>query len=224
MIYLEGIKVAYSGLLMTLEITAVAVLIGVALGLVLALWKMSSHRVLRIIGSVYVEIIRGTPLLVQALILYSGVPWILQANGIMFTWRGIEPVCGFLACGLNSAAYVAEIIRAGLQAVDQGQIEAARSLGLTNAQTKRYIVIPQAFRIILPALGNEFITLIKETAVLSVIAIVEVTRVGMLWASRTFEAWPAYLGVAFVYLSLTIPLSRLVLYMERRMAVSDRSE
>ncbi|MEE3362513.1 MAG: ABC transporter permease subunit, partial [Anaerovoracaceae bacterium] len=91
MIYLEGIKVAYSGLLMTLEITAVAVLIGVALGLVLALWKMSSHRVLRIIGSVYVEIIRGTPLLVQALILYSGVPWILQANGIMFTWRGIEP-------------------------------------------------------------------------------------------------------------------------------------
>ncbi|MCI2062292.1 MAG: amino acid ABC transporter permease [Eubacteriaceae bacterium] len=223
MIYLKGIGVAYTGLLMTLEITAVAVIIGVGLGLLVALGKLSKHRILKVIASVYVEIIRGTPLLVQALILYGGLPGLLQANGIFFTWRGIEPLCGMLACGLNSAAYVAEIIRAGLQAVDSGQIEAARSLGMTNAMTKRYIVIPQAFRIILPALGNEFITLIKETAVLSVIAIVEVTRVGMLWASQTFEAWPAYLGVAIVYLSLTIPLSRLVLYMERRMAVSDRS-
>lgn len=223
MIYLKGIGVAYTGLLTTLEITGVAVIIGVGLGLVIALGKLCNVKVLRGIASVYVELVRGTPLLVQALILYSGLPMILQSYGIDFTWRGIEPLCGMLACGFNSAAYVAEIIRAGLQAVDNGQIEAARSLGMTDSMTKKYIVIPQAFRIILPALGNEFITLIKETAVLSVIAIVEVTRAGMLWASQTFEAWPAYLGVAFVYLSLTIPLSRLVLYMERRMAVSDRS-
>jgi His/Glu/Gln/Arg/opine family amino acid ABC transporter permease subunit len=224
--YLEAIKVAYTGLGTTLGITSVAVLIGVGLGLVLALGKMSGYKLPRGIAGVYIEIIRGTPLLVQALILYVGVPSLIQSYGGVFSWRGafMTAVCGTIACGMNSAAYVAEIIRAGLQAVDQGQIEAARSLGLTNGQTKRHIVIPQAFRIILPALGNEFITLIKETAVLSVISVVEVTREGMLLGARTFDYWPAYLGVAFVYLSITIPLSRVVRYGERRMAVSDRSE
>lgn len=222
-IYLKGLQIAYSGIAVTLQITIFAVLIGVALGLVVALGKMSSLKPLRIVFSVYVELLRGTPLVVQALIIYLGFPALLQSNGIAFRWDDAV-LASILVCGINSSAYVAEIIRSGIQAVDKGQLEAARSLGMNQIQAMRFIIVPQAFRIILPALGNEFISLLKETAVLSIIAVVEVTRKSMLWASQSFEFWPAYLGTAFVYLSITIPLSRLVAYMERRMAQSDRSK
>lgn len=222
-VYLKGIQIAYSGVTVTLEITVFAVAIGIAAGLIVALGKMSSIKPIKIFFSVYVEVLRGTPLVVQALIIYFGVPMILQKYGFDFKWEG--PIfASILVCGINSSAYVAEIIRSGLQAVDRGQMEAARSLGMNHFQAMRFIIIPQAFRIILPALGNEFIALLKETAVLSIISLVEVTRKSMLWAAATFEAWPAYLGTAFVYLSITIPLSRLVAYMERRMAQSDRSK
>lgn len=221
--YLAGIKVAYSGIGVTLQITAVAVILGVVLGLIIALCKLSKYKIISLGASVYVELLRGTPLIVQALILYNGLPMLLQANGIMFRWD-YPVLAGMLACGINSSAYVAEIIRSGLQAVDKGQMEAARSLGMTNLQAMKFVIIPQAFKIILPALGNEFIALIKETAVLSIISITEITRKSMLWSSATFQAWPAYLGTAVVYLSLTIPLSRIVLYIERRMGQSDRSK
>lgn len=222
-VYLKGIQIAYSGLAVTLQITIFAIIIGVAAGLMVALCKMSQIKILRVLFSVYVEILRGTPLVVQALIIYVGFPMLLQGYGISFKWEN-PIIASIIVCGINSSAYVAEIIRSGLQAIDKGQMEAARSLGMNHFQAMRFIIIPQAFRIILPALANEFIALLKETAVLSIISIVEVTRKSMLWAAATFEAWPAYLGTAFVYLSLTIPLSRLVAYMERRMAQSDRSK
>ncbi len=222
-IYLKGIQIAYSGILVTLEITVFAVLIGVAAGLVVALGKMSSFKAVRILFSAYVEILRGTPLIVQVLIVYAGVPMLLNKYGFEFRWD--DPVVtSILVCGINSSAYVAEIIRSGLQAVDKGQMEAARSLGMSHYQAMRYIIVPQAFRIILPALANEFIALLKETAVLSIISVVEVTRKSMLWGAATFEYWPAYLGTAFVYLSITFPLSRAVALMERRLALSDRSK
>lgn len=222
-IYLRGLQIAYSGISVTLTITIFAVLIGVALGLFVALGKMSSFRPVKVFFSVYVELLRGTPLIVQALILYYGIPMLLQKYGVGFRWD--SPVAAsILICGINSSAYVAEIIRSGLQAVDKGQMEAARSIGMSHFKAMRFIIVPQAFRIILPALTNEFISLLKETAVLSIITVVDVTRKSMLWAAATFEAWPAYLGTAFVYLSITIPLSRLVAYMERRMALSDRSK
>lgn len=222
-IYLKGIQIAYSGITVTLTITIFAVLIGVAAGLVVALGKMSSFMPVKIFFSVYVEILRGTPLVVQALILYYGIPMLLQNYGMDFRWEN-PVIASILVCGINSSAYVAEIIRSGLQAVDKGQMEAARSLGMNHFQAMYLIIIPQAFRIILPALGNEFIALLKETAVLSIITVVDVTRKSMLWAAAAFEAWPAYLGTAFVYLSITIPMSRLVAYLERRMALSDRSK
>lgn len=222
-IYLKGIQIAYSGIVVTLQITIFAVIIGVALGLIVALAKMSSVKPVKLLFSAYVEILRGTPLIVQVLIVYAGVPTLLQNHGIDFIWE--DPIiASILVCGVNSSAYVAEIIRGGLQAIDKGQMEAARSLGMNHFQAMRFIIVPQAFRIILPALANEFIALLKETAILSVISIVEVTRRSMLWAAATFEAWPAYLGTAFVYLSITIPLSRLVAYLERRMAQSDRGK
>lgn len=219
--YLTGIQVAFKGIGITLSITAVGVLIGICVGLILALMKMSKIKPLKWFASVYIEIVRGTPLFVQALIIYFGLPSVLQGMGVDFKWTVAE-VAGMIVCGINSSAYVAEIIRSGLQAVDIGQTEAARSLGMTHFQNMWYIVIPQAFKVIMPALGNEFITLMKDTSILSVITVAEITRKGMLWASTTFKFWPAYLGVAIVYLCMTIPLSRIVALIERRMAQGDR--
>ena len=177
---------------------------------------MSKKKVLRGISTVYIEMLRGTPLLVQALLVYFGVPMLLKNYGIDFTWNAL--VAGMIVCGINSSAYVAEIIRSGIQAVDKGQTEAARSLGMSHAQTMRLVVIPQAFKIVIPALGNEFITLIKETAVLSAISITDITRASMLWASAKFLPWQAYLGTAVVYMMLTIPLSKIMGVLERKMS------
>ena len=219
--YLQGVIVAAKGAPTTLMISLVAVFIGLILGLLVAMAKMSRFKILRGIATIYVDILRGTPLLVQVLILAYGIPQIISEwFGVSFHWE-IKILIGFIACGVNSSAYMAEIIRSGLQAVDIGQTEAARSLGMSSAQTMRYIIIPQAFKIIVPALGNEFIALIKETAILSVAGIVEITRRGQLWASQSFLSFQAYIGVAVIYLIMTLTLSRIVAYLERRMAQGD---
>lgn len=219
--YIQAIKIAFSGAGVTLIITGVAVVIGVILGLGIALMKLSSKKSLRIFASVYIDVLRGTPLLVQALILYLGLPAILRNYGIQFTWDAM--VAGIIVCGVNSSAYVAEIIRSGIQAIDKGQTEAARSLGMSNYQTMKLIVIPQAVKVVIPALGNEFITLIKETAVLSAITIKEITRSSSLWAAKTFLAWEAYVGTAVVYMILTIPLSKAMNALERRLSTDVKS-
>lgn len=220
--YLQGIAVAAKGAPVTLIISFVAVLAGLIIGLFIAIAKRSKYKVLRALATAYVDILRGTPLLVQVLILAYGVPQLIQSTfGVQFNWNQMI-VVGFIACGINSSAYMAEIIRSGLQAIDKGQTEAARSLGLNSRQTMRYVIVPQAFKIIVPALCNEFIALIKETSILSVAGIVEVTRRGTLWASQSFMSFQAYIGVAIVYLVMTWTLSRGVAYLERRMAQSDR--
>ncbi len=220
--YLQGILIALKGAPVTLSVSAVAVIAGLVLGLVVAICKRSKFKVLRGIATVYVDVLRGTPLLVQVLILAYGVPQIISAIfDIQFNWGNFIWV-GFIACGINSSAYMAEIIRSGLQAIDKGQTEAARSLGLSSFQTMRYIIIPQAFKIIVPAMGNEFITLIKETSILSVVGIRDITRMGTLWASQSFLSFQAYIGVAIVYLFMTLTLSRVVAYIERRMGQGDR--
>ena len=221
-LYGKGVSIAFGGIGMTLGVTAGAIVIGMVIGLIMALGKMSKHKIARWPASIYVEIIRGTPLFVQILILAYGVPYLVNtlSDGAMrFNWNPIFMV-GILACGFNSGAYLAEIIRSGIQAVDNGQTEAARSLGMTNGQNMRFIVLPQALKIILPAMANEFVTLIKETSILSYVGIVEITRSGVVWASREFQTFPAYIGVAIIYLCMTIPLSRLVAYLEKRMGTS----
>ena len=220
--YLQGILIALKGAPVTLSVSAVAVIAGLVLGLVVAICKQSKFKVLRGIATVYVDVLRGTPLLVQVLILAYGVPQIVSALfDVQFNWGNFIWV-GFIACGINSSAYMAEIIRSGLQAIDKGQTEAARSLGMSSFQTMRYIIIPQAFKIIVPAMGNEFITLIKETSILSVVGIRDITRMGTLWASQSFLSFQAYIGVAVVYLFMTLTLSRVVAYIERRMGQGDR--
>lgn len=152
----------------------------------LALMKMSRIKVLTALASLYIEIIRGTPLIVQALIMAYGLPQLLQSSGISFRWPYLI-IPAVIVCGLNSAAYVAEVIRSGIQAVDKGQMEAARSIGMTRAQAMKLIVIPQALKIVLPSFGNEFVSLIKETSVLSYVGVVEILRKGALWNAATFN-------------------------------------
>ena len=224
--YGEGIVTALHGIGMTLGVTAGAIILGMVIGLIMALGKLSKFKIARWPASVYVEIIRGTPLFVQVLILAYGVPYLVSTisdGTVRFNWQPLYLV-GILACGFNSGAYLAEIIRSGRQAVDRGQTEAARSLGMTNGQNMRYIVLPQALKIILPAMANEFVTLIKETSILSYVGIVEITRQGCpCGRPEIFATFPAYIGVAVVYLCLTIPLSRVVAYLEKRMGSAGPS-
>ena len=220
MLYVKGFLVALQGVPVTVGVTLIAMVTGVVLGLVLALMKMSRIKVLTALASLYIEIIRGTPLIVQALIMAYGLPQLLQSSGISFRWPYLI-IPAVIVCGLNSAAYVAEVIRSGIQAVDKGQMEAARSIGMTRAQAMKLIVIPQALKIVLPSFGNEFVSLIKETSVLSYVGVVEILRKGALWNAATFNTFEAYIGVALVYMLLTIPSSKLVKHLEKKMANSN---
>ncbi len=209
--FLDGFK-------MTILISLAAVVLGVVLGIVLAIFKYSASRsrkcrFLGVIANIYLTIFRGTPVYVQVLIFYF----------VVFASVNIAPaLVGSICFGLNSAAYVAEIIRAGIEAVDKGQTEAGRSLGLTSSQTMSLIVMPQAIRNILPALGNEFITLIKETAIIGNIGVLDVTKVGQNIGVSSFDYLPPLTIVAVIYLIVVVVLTKLLAMFERRLARSDR--
>ncbi len=197
-----------NGLLVTLEITFFAVIIGTVLGVIAALMKISSNKLLSGISSVYITVMRGTPLVTQLLIIYF----------VIFGSVNIDKtLVAVIAFGLNSGAYVAEIIRAGIQAVDKGQMEAGRSLGLSKNQTMTHIILPQAVKNILPAYVNEFVVLIKETAIVGYIAVEDLTKAGDIIRSRTFDAFVPLITVALIYLVMTMLLTKLFQYVERRM-------
>lgn len=204
---------ALKGAPMTILVSLVAVAIGAIVGLGFALMKKSKNKFVCVLAKIYIEVVRGTPMIVQALIVGYGLPIFLKSNGIDFSWPHLI-VPAFLVCGLNSAAYMAEVIRGGIQAVDPGQIEAAQSLGMSKGQINRLIVLPQAFKIVIPSLGNEFVTLIKETAVLSYLGITEVLKKGALYSAASFKPLEAYIGAAIVYLMMTYPLSKAVQALE----------
>lgn len=213
--YLKGFLVACQGIPATVFVSVLSVIIGSAAGLLLALMRISKSKVLNWISKVYVDIVRGTPMVVQALIFAYGIPQFMQAHVLYFKWANLI-IPAIIVCGLNSAAYMSEVIRSGIQAVDKGQMEAARSLGMSKSMAMKLIIIPQAIKIILPAVGNEFVTLIKETSVLSFVGVVEILRKGTLLNAATYQAFPAYIGVALAYMLLTIPLSKLIGVMEDR--------
>ncbi len=216
-VYLKGFLIACKGIPTTVWVSLIAIVLGAVLGLLLALCSQSKKVVLRAIAKVYVDIVRGTPMLVQALIMAYGVPWLLQSWGSSFKWPNLV-IPAVMVCGFNSAAYMSEVIRSGIQAIDKGQMEAARSLGMSHGMAMRLIIIPQAIRVILPAFANEFVTLIKETSVLGYVGVIEILRRGQLWNASSFETFPAYIGVALAYMLLTIPLSKLINGYERKVA------
>lgn len=220
MLYVKGFLVALQGVPVTVGVTLIAMVTGVVLGLVLALMKMSRIKVLTALASLYIEIIRGTPLIVQALIMAYGLPQLLQSSGISFRWPYLI-IPAVIVCGLNSAAYVAEVIRSGIQAVDKGQMEAGRSLGLSYGVTMKKIILPQAVKNILPALGNEFIALIKETSVAGFITVFDLTRAARSIVSKTYDPLVPYLVLALMYLVLVLIATVLVHQLERVLHKSD---
>ena len=194
---------------LTLEITALAVSLGLLLGLVLSLLQLSKSPLLRIPAKVYVDFIRGTPLLIQIFIIYFALPNIVGHR--------IDPfVAAVAACSLNSGAYIAEIFRGGIQSISLGQIRAGLSLGMTYGQTMRYIVLPQAFKRIIPPLGNEFIAMLKDSSLVSVIGFEELTRRGQLIIARTYASFEIWMAVAIIYLIMTFAVARFTGYLERR--------
>lgn len=209
--YLDGLK-------STIEISLLAVLLGTAIGLVVAVCKVAGSRyktfaILRWICTLYTTVIRGTPVMVQLLIIYN----------VVFTSRDTNEILVAALCfGINSGAYVSEIIRAGIESIDIGQTEAGRSLGLNYLQTMRYIIIPQAVKNILPALGNEFIVLIKETSIAGVIAVVDLTKAAQYVGDITYNIGPPLYIAAACYLVMVVGLTKLLSIMERRLAQSDR--
>lgn len=214
------------GLSVTLRVTFFAVLLGIALGVIIAIIRSTYDKnksslrgfskgilfILNLLCKVYLTVIRGTPVVVQLMIMYFIV--LVSSNN--------KVLVAVLAFGFNSAAYVAEIFRSGIMSIDEGQFEAGRSLGFNYVQTMWYIVIPQAFKNVLPALANEFIVLLKETSVAGYVGLQDLTKGGDIIRSRTFEPFMPLIGIALIYLVMVMFFTWLVGILERRLRNSER--
>lgn len=207
---INSIPLLIAGAGITLQITAISVGLGLIIGMFVGIARISNVKPLRMLAAVYIDFLRGTPLLVQIFLIYFALPVLMGQR--------VDPfLAAITACGINSGAYIAEIFRAGIQAIDAGQMEAGRSLGMTWAQTMRYIIVPQAFKNIVPPLGNEFIALLKDSSLVSVIGFEELTRRGQLIIARTYGSLEIWTCVAIIYLIMTLTISRLVAYLEKRL-------
>ncbi len=210
-------KYLYDGLKVTLTVTVFAALIGIILGFIVAIIRSTHDKtgklaLLNAVCSVYLTVIRGTPVLVQLLIIYFVIFGSVRVDKVFVA---------IVAFGINSGAYVAEIIRGGIMSIDQGQFEAGRSIGFNYVQTMIYIILPQVFKNVLPALGNEFIVLLKETSVSGYIALQDLTKGGDIIRSQTYSPLLPLLAVALVYLLFVVILSELLKDLERRLRNSD---
>ncbi|WP_407058281.1 amino acid ABC transporter permease [Tigheibacillus jepli] len=206
---MDALPYLWAGLQVTAYVFVIAIIIGFIIGLIIALMRLSPWKVLNWIAKIFVDAIRGTPILVQLFFFYYG----LNSLGIISLDR---TSAGILTVAINAGAYFAEIIRAGIQSMDKGQTEAARSLGLTNVQTMRYIILPQAFRRMLPTFTNQAIISLKDTSLLSVIGIADLTQKGQVVIAATFKAFEIWLAVGVLYFIIIYLLSLLSSYLERR--------
>ena len=205
----NALPVLILGAGVTIEITAFSVAVGFFIGLVVGIARISQFKILRVLAAIYADCIRGTPLLVQIFLIYFALP--------IVTGQRVEPfIAAVAACGINSGAYVSEIFRAGIQAIDVGQMEAGRSLGMTWWQTMYSVILPQAVRNILPPLGNEFIAMLKDSSLVSVIGFEELTRRGQLIIAQTYGSFEIWMTVAVLYLMMTLAISRIVALLEKR--------
>lgn len=198
------------GTLLTIGLSIAGILIGTVFGLFIGLGKMLQNKLLAFPFSVYITFFRGTPLFVQILLVHFGVvPFLIGETNAIYA--------AIIALSLNSAAYIAEIFRAGIESIDKGQMEAARSLGMNHVQAMWHVILPQAFKRMIPPLGNEFIVLIKESSLAAVITAPEIMYWGRAMAGQYYKVWEPYLTAAVIYLILTISLSFLLNRLERRL-------
>lgn len=212
--YVRVIPFLFEGLWYTLLITSMGLFLGFFLGIFFGFCKLSKNRIVYAIANIYIELIRGTPLLIQVLFIYFAFP---EITGIY-----IERVrTAILAITINSAAYIAEIVRGAVESINKGQTEAGRSIGLTYGQTMRYIVWPQAFKQMLPSLGNQFIISLKDTSLFSVIAVKEFLFQAKIYYSSTFAVFESLTMVSLIYLLITIPSSMYLRKLERKLEVND---
>lgn len=191
----------------TLKVSLIALLIGLLLGIVICLAKISTIKVLNVLATIYVEVIRNTPILVQIMIIYFALPEV----GISFT----PFMSAIIALSINSGAYVSEIFRSGILAIDKGQMEAGRSLGLSYFQTMKFIILPQALKNSLPALGNEFISLVKESSIVYFVGVADIMFAANTVKNATYETFGPYLIAAAIYFIITSVLSFLVKRLEK---------
>lgn len=200
------------GFILTLKISVVAIIFAILLGTILGICRLSSEPVTRSIAFTFVELVRNTPLLVQIYIIYFFAGSMLRLSAF---------AAGTAALAIFEGAYVGEIVRAGIQSINKGQMEAARSLGMSYAKAMRHIILPQAFKRIIPPLAGQFISLIKDSSLVSVIALADLMFQGQQAVARTYSAFEIYFTVAFLYLVLTSTLSMATQYIERRLSISD---
>lgn len=221
-IFTNYYKYFLNGTRTTIVVSIITVIMGFLLGCVIALLRMSKSKILNGIAKLYITVLRGTPLLVQLYIVYYQLDFIPYPK-IMVMGIPLERAlpCA-IALSMNSAAYIAEVIRSGIQAVDIGQTEAARSIGMTAGQTMMNIVMPQAIKNILPAIGNEFVTMIKETSIIQYLGISDLMYNNGIVVSATYNPLPCYYISALIYLTLNIVLGRGLDIFERRLKRSDR--
>ncbi|WLD94688.1 amino acid ABC transporter permease [Alkalihalobacillus sp. AL-G] len=206
---IEALPYLLEGLQVTLYVFVIAVLIGFVIGLVMALFRLAPIKILNWIAKIFIDAIRGTPFIVQLFFIYFGLnslEWISMSN----------TTAGIVTVAINAGAYLAEIIRAGIMSIDKGQTEAARSLGLSGGQNMRFIVLPQAFRRMLPAFTNQSIISLKDTSLLSIIGIADLTQQGQIQMAVTYEAFKIWFAVGVIYFIIIYLLSILANYLERR--------
>jgi len=218
------------GIRVTLGITVVSFFSIVVVGLVGGMGRISKNRVINGIASVYVELVRGVPLLVQLLFIYYASPIVMRDLGrrMATSWPALSAlligiklnpfVAAVLGMTLCYGAYMSEIVRAGIESIPKGQMEAARSLGMSYFQSMRYVILPQAVRVILPPVGNEFVSLLKDSSLVSVVAVADMTRRGREFMASTFLALETWMMVALLYLVMTLFFARVVAYVERKMS------
>jgi glutamine transport system permease protein len=211
-----------AGALMTLFLTLVAVCNGIVIGTLMGVARVIHNKIINLLAGIYVDFIRGTPLLVQIFMIHFGSPPLL---GQLFNGGQPLPINPFIsalvALSINSGAYVAEIVRAGIQSIDRGQMEAARSLGMNYTRAMRYIILPQALKRVIPPLANEFIAMLKDSSLVSVIGMEELVRKAQIIVTRSYRPTETWLEVGLIFLLMTLPFTRLVAYLERRFKTSD---
>lgn len=214
-VILNALPNLLQGALVTLQITALSVGFGLVGGSLLGIARLSPFLPICWFARIYVDFFRGTPLLVQIFMIYFGIPAMAQNLGMSLQFDRL--FAAVVALSLNSAAYIAEIVRAGIQSIERGQTEGAHSLGMNSVQTMRYIIFPQALRRMIPPLGNEFITLLKDTSLVAVIGFEELFRQGQLIVADNYRSFEIYAAVALIYLAMTVAASQLFSFLERRM-------
>ena len=201
------------GILVTFEVTLASISLALVLGLITGLGRLSSNRLINLLASLYVEVIRGVPLLVQLFYIYFALGRFVRVP---------DMVAAVIAMAICYGAYMGEVFRAGIESIDDGQTEASLSLGFNQRQTMAYVILPQAWRTILPPVGNELIALLKDTSLVSILAVSDILRRGREYASESFNYFETYTMIALIYLLITLILSRLIATMEHRLSHYER--